>query len=93
VRNLVILEVAAHLSEFKPLHVSDSLASSGDRVVHCIFDSVWRGADQLNLFVNVVTPPSKVRWIYHGSPITIFQKHYFVLLIKANEVFSEVFYL
>src|ERR1700692_923352 len=55
VRNLVILEMAAHLGDLKPLHISDRLASSRDRVVHCVFDAVWRGTDQLNLFVDVVT--------------------------------------
>ena len=54
-RNLVILEVAAHLGDFKPPHIADCLASSRDRVVHCVFDAVWRGTDQLNLFVDVVT--------------------------------------
>ncbi len=38
VRNLVILEVAAHLADLKPPHISDRLASSRDRVVHCVFD-------------------------------------------------------
>jgi hypothetical protein len=55
IRNLVIFEVAAHLGDLKPLHISDRLASSRDRVVHCVFDAVWRGTDQLNLFVDVVT--------------------------------------
>jgi hypothetical protein len=55
IRNLVIFEVAAHLGDLKPLHISDRLASSRDRVVHCFFDAVWRGTDQLNLFVDVVT--------------------------------------
>jgi hypothetical protein len=53
--HLVILEVAAHLGDLKPLHISDRLSSSRDRVVHCVFDAVWRGTDQLNLFVDVVT--------------------------------------
>src|SRR5580692_1637607 len=55
VRNLVVLEVATHLGDLKPLHISDRLASSRDRIVHCVFDAVWRGTDQLNLFVDVVT--------------------------------------
>ena len=55
IRHLVIFEVAAHLGDLKPLHISDRLASSRDRVVHCFFDAVWRGTDQLNLFVDVVT--------------------------------------
>jgi hypothetical protein len=55
VRNLVILEVAAHLTDLKPPHISDRLASSRDRIVHCVFDAVWRRTDQLNLFGDVVT--------------------------------------
>jgi hypothetical protein len=55
VRNLVILEVAAHFGDLKPLHISDRLASSRDRVVYCVFYAVWRGTDQLELFVDVVT--------------------------------------
>src|SRR5580704_8957881 len=53
--NLVILEVAAYLGNLKPPHISDRLASSRDRIVHCVFDAVWRGTDQLDLFVDVVT--------------------------------------
>ena len=55
VGHLIILEVAAHLGDLKPFHISDRLASSRDRVVYCVFDAVWRGTDQLNLFVDVVT--------------------------------------
>jgi len=55
IRNLVILEVAAHLGDLKPPHISDRLVSSRDRVVDCVFDAVWRGTDQLNLFVDMVT--------------------------------------
>src|ERR1700730_10453852 len=51
IRNLVILEVAAHLGDLKPPHISDRLVSSRD----CVFDAVWRGTDQLNLFVDMVT--------------------------------------
>ncbi len=57
VRNLAILEVAAYLGDFKPPHIADCFASSTDRVVHCIFDAVWRGTDQFDLFVDVVTHP------------------------------------
>ena len=53
--NLVILEVAAYLGDLKPPHISDRLASSRDRVVHCVFDAVWRGSDELNLFIDMVT--------------------------------------
>jgi hypothetical protein len=55
VRNLVIFEVAAHLGDLKPFHVSDRFASSGDRVVNCVFYAIWRGTDQLDLFVDMVT--------------------------------------
>ncbi len=55
IRNLVILEVATDLGDLKPPHISDRLVSSRDRVVDCVFDAVWRGTDQLNLFVDMVT--------------------------------------
>jgi hypothetical protein len=29
----------------KPLHIPDRLASSRDRIVHCVFDSGWGGTD------------------------------------------------
>ena len=54
-RNLVILKVAAQLGDFEPLHITDCFASSTDCVVHCVFDAVWRGTDQFDLFVDVVT--------------------------------------
>jgi hypothetical protein len=54
-RNLVILELAAHLGDFKPTHIADCFASSVYRVVHCVFDAIRRGTDQLDLFVDVVT--------------------------------------
>jgi hypothetical protein len=55
VRNLVIFKVTANLCYLKPIHISDRLASSLDRIVHSVFDAVWRGTDQLNLLVNVIT--------------------------------------
>jgi hypothetical protein len=55
VRNLIILELAAHLGDFKPPHIADCFASSTDRVIHCVFDTVRRGTDQFDLFVDVVT--------------------------------------
>ncbi len=56
--NLVILEVAAYLGDLKPPHISDRLPCSRDRVVHCVFDAVWRGSDELDLFIDVVTHKS-----------------------------------
>ena len=41
IRKLVILEVAAHLGDLKPVHISDRLASSRDRVVDCVF-TAWK---------------------------------------------------
>jgi Mg/Co/Ni transporter MgtE len=54
-RNLIILELAAHLGDFKPPHIADCFASSTDRVIHRVFDAVWSGTDQFDLFVDVVT--------------------------------------
>ena len=52
--NLVIDDMAAHLGDFKPTHVTDCFTSSIDRVLHCVFDAVGRGTDQLDLFVDVI---------------------------------------
>jgi hypothetical protein len=54
-RNLVILNVAAHLRDFKPIHIADCFASSVYGVGHCVFDAIRGGTDQLDLFVDVVT--------------------------------------
>jgi hypothetical protein len=54
-RNLVLVELAAHLGDFKPTHIADCFASSTYCVVNCVFDAVRRGTDQLDLFVDVVT--------------------------------------
>ena len=53
--NLIILELAAHLGDFKPPHIANCFASSIDRVIHRVFDAVWSGTDQFDLFVDVVT--------------------------------------
>ena len=53
--NLVMNDMAAHLGDFKPTHVTDGFTGSLDRVVHGVFDAVGRGTDQLDLFVDVVT--------------------------------------
>ena len=54
VPNLVILQVAPHLDDFKPIHIAYCFARSTDRVVHCVLDSGWRGTDYFDLFVDVV---------------------------------------
>jgi hypothetical protein len=54
-RNLVILNVAAHLRDFKPTHIADCFASSVYGVGHCVFNAIRGGTDQLDLFVDVVT--------------------------------------
>jgi hypothetical protein len=54
VRNLIIFKVAAQLNYFKPLHISDRLARSRDRVIHGVFNAVRRGTDKLNLFIDVI---------------------------------------
>ena len=61
-RNLVVFEAAAHLSDLKPPHIADRLASSRDRIVHCVFDAVCRGTDQFNLFVDRVRLRSYDLW-------------------------------
>jgi hypothetical protein len=66
IRNLVILEVAAHLGDLDPPHISDRLASSRDRVVDRIFDAACRGTDQLNLFVDMVTH-KRIKPLHVGS--------------------------
>ena len=55
VRNLIILQVAAYFGDLKPLHISDRLAGSRDRVIDRVFYAIWRGSDQLDLLVDVVT--------------------------------------
>jgi hypothetical protein len=53
--NLVIHDMTAHLGDFKPTHVTDGFGSSIYGVVHCVFDAVGRGTDQLDLFVDMIT--------------------------------------
>ena len=55
--DLVINDMAAHLGEFKPTHVTDCFTSSINRVVHGVFNAVGGGTDQLDLFVDVITHP------------------------------------
>ena len=55
VGNLVILEVAANFGDLKPLHISDRLTGSRDRVGDCVFYAIWRRSDQLDLLVDVIT--------------------------------------
>jgi hypothetical protein len=44
--DLVINDMAAHLGEFKPTHVTDCFTSSINRVVHGVFNAVGGGTDQ-----------------------------------------------
>jgi hypothetical protein len=53
--NLVIHDMATDLADFKPTHVADGFTSSIYRVVHCVFDAVGGGTDQLDLFVDAIT--------------------------------------
>src|SRR6478609_8938604 len=53
--NFVVDDMAAHLGDFKPTHVTDGFTSSVYRVVDCGFDAIGRGTDQLDLFVDVIT--------------------------------------
>jgi hypothetical protein len=53
--NLVINDMAAHLGNFKPTHVTDGFAGSIYRIVHGVFDALGRRTDQLDLFVDVIT--------------------------------------
>jgi hypothetical protein len=39
VGNHIVFEVATHLGDLEPLHVSDCLASSRDRIVHRLVSS------------------------------------------------------
>jgi hypothetical protein len=55
VRDLIILQMAANFRDLKPLHISDRLGRSRDRVVDCVIYAVWRGSNQLDLLVDVVT--------------------------------------
>jgi hypothetical protein len=55
VRNLIIFKVTAQFGDFKPLHISDRLAGSRDRVIHGAFNAVRRRTDELNFFIDVVT--------------------------------------
>jgi hypothetical protein len=53
--NFVILQVAAYLDDFKPIHIPYCFASPANCVIHCVLDAAWRGTDEFDLFVNVVT--------------------------------------
>lgn len=53
--NLVILDLAAYLADFEPLHVADCFAGASDRVGYRVFNAVWGRTDEFDLFVDVVT--------------------------------------
>ena len=53
--HLVVLNVTAHFADFKPAHIAYCLARAVDRIVHRVFNAGGRGADQLDLFVDVIT--------------------------------------
>jgi hypothetical protein len=54
VTDFAVLDVSAGLGYLKPAHVADGLFSSRQRVFYCLFKSVGRGTNHLNLFVNML---------------------------------------
>src|SRR5260370_8084653 len=54
IRDVPFLQITARLGNLKPAHVADGLFCPGKCILNRVFDSVRRGTDQLDLFVNVV---------------------------------------
>jgi len=75
VGNLVVFQVAAHLGDLEPLHIADRLASSRDGVIYGLLDPFWRGAHQLDLFIDVIThEPTKPLPAPSGENISLIAK-------------------
>jgi hypothetical protein len=52
--NFAFLNVSARLDDFKPVHVSDSLACMRNRCGDSFFDTRFRRTDDFKYFVDVV---------------------------------------
>src|SRR6266404_5698857 len=49
-----VLDVSACLCHLEPAHVTNRFLGACQRVFYRLLESVWRGANQLNFFVNMI---------------------------------------
>jgi len=52
--DLAVLDVSAGLRHLEPAHVAYRFSGAHQRVFYCLLESVRRGTNQLNFFVNVL---------------------------------------
>jgi hypothetical protein len=52
--DFAVFDVSAGLGYLKPAHVADGFPSTCQRILYCILKSLRRGANDLNLFVNMI---------------------------------------
>jgi len=52
--DLAVLDVSARLRHLKPAHVTDRFSSARERIFYRLLESVRRGTDQFNFFVNMI---------------------------------------
>jgi hypothetical protein len=52
--DFAVLNVTTGLGYLKPAHVADGFLSACQRILYCILKSLRRGANDLNLFVNMI---------------------------------------
>ena len=51
---LAILDMSAGLAHFEPAHVTNRFFGARDGIFDRVLDSIRRGTDQLDFFVNVI---------------------------------------
>src|SRR5437588_5886203 len=61
VGDISLFEITARFSDLEPAHVAHRLAGTRQRILDRIFDSIRRRANQLDLFVNMITHGSILR--------------------------------
>ena len=63
--NFIVFDVASGLNDLKPVDIVQRLAGLRNCVLYRIFDAGFRGAGQLNLFVDVIAhiSPRGLVWV------------------------------